>query len=335
MDRVTAAQLKSLKESGLRVLTGTIASGSSDATNMYVRLDNNADPAQISQPVFIPSICGPMLVGTRVAVLVTPPSGMLVIGFLDGMTSIPNRDANEFSIVRNSYTGVGANVWTKPIDQRFYAVIVRVQGGGGGSGGTAANGGGAASSCSGGGQGGNYAEVYIRAQDLTDTCTANVGAGGAAAAAGNNNGGTGGASSFVDNLAVNYVSAPGGVGGAGGGVSGGGQTTQDGGSGAQTPTVDTTRAVLLDLQQGDDGLQGFRYEADPTGIIMPGSGGGSRLSGITRVGTRSAGQIAPTTGYLFGGGASGRGVDLPGAFGAGGGAAGAQGIVFVYDLYRV
>lgn len=335
MDRMTAAQLKELDDKQLRVLTGTVYSGSNDASALQVTLDNNSEPGAIATPVTIPSLCGPLPAGTRVSILVFPPSGMVIVGVI-GLEVGWLRDFNGTWVIRRAY--IANDTWTKPTHPLFLGVQVMLQGGGGGSGGTAAWAGAPPdrTSCSGGGQGGYFLEIAIRAENLTDTCSVIVGAGGTAAAAGNNAGGTGGTSEFRDDAAVAYGTAPGGAGGAGGGTSDAGQTTQNGGSGVQTATVDTTRAVSLDFQQGDDGLQGFRYlGGTATGIIMPGSGGGSRLAGITRIQVLSSDQIAPAAGYAFGGGASGRGVRVAGNFAAGGGAAGGQGIVMVKEYYRV
>lgn len=337
MDNITAQALKDLENRDLRVLTGTVYSGSYDASALQVTLDNNADPGTPSQPITVPSLVGPLPAGTRVTILVFPPSGMAIIGVI-GLTFGVYPGFNDTSFIRRAYTTpLDTPIpWSKPVSPLFYGAIVTLQAGGGGSGGTAANTTGAdRTSCSAGGQGGYFIKGFIRAENLTDTASVIVGSGGAAAAAGNNAGGDGGLSSFTDDSAVVYLSAPGGEGGAGGGISASGQTTQNGGDAVQTATVDS-RVVTLDFQNGDDGGTGFRYLAGTaTGVIWPGFGGGSRMAGQTRIGGISSDQIAPSSGYAFGGGASGRGVRVAGNFSAGGGAAGAQGLVLIEELYRI
>jgi hypothetical protein len=126
----------------------------------------------------------------------------------------------------------------------------------------------------------------------------------------------------------------GGEGGQGGGVSATApNTTQNGGDAVQGFSNDGG-VVFMDFARGDDGGTGSRSGGGGSGVILPGFGGGSRMSGITRFGGRSAGQIAPAAGYPFGGGASGRGVDLAGAFGDGTGSAGASGLVAIREIYR-
>lgn len=339
-DRQIAAAIRAVQSGQVEFLTGTVVGTSIDPALTQVRLDSDQSGSLVSNPITIPSIIGIVPRTARVSVAVVPPSGMLVIGTITSTNqfgetvaaqSLALRQHNSFWI--NPLVYLANDTWNNPIDSdpTFLGVTVQIQSGGGGSGGTTqtATGSGGSTTGSAGGQGGGYLEIFVRAASLTATVAVTVGAGGTAGTAPAGTGGTGGVSSFGA-----YGSIPGGNGGAGGGQQVGAQTTQRGGNGSQSATV-AGGALTIDYQQGDDGGTGFRYQGGATvGLIMPGYGGGSRMAGITALPNRSGGQIAPTSGYGFGGGASGRGADGD-TIGAGGGAAGAQGLVIVREVYRM
>lgn len=328
-----AAALRGLQSNQIRVLTGTVIGAATDANVTPVRLDNDGTDVS-SKPVTIPSICGLLTVGTRVSILTVPPAGMIIVGEIGATYNTQllwdyfiTMTTNPVWMDRRIYTT--NDTWNKPTSPLFLGVQVMIQSGGGGSGATTTTSGGSGScSSSAGGQGGGYIEILVLATALSNTVSVTVGAGGTAGATVAGTGGTGGTSSFGA-----YGSIPGGVGGTGAGETTGGQSTSNGGSGSQAASL-AGGAVLIDYQQGDDGGTGTRFRGGAeTGFIMPGFGGGSRMSGMTRVQGRSSGQIAPSAGWPFGGGASGRGADGV-SISAGNGSAGAQGIVIVKEVYR-
>ena len=331
-----AASLRELQSNQVRILTGTVVGTSPNAQTIPVRLDNDGSDIG-TPPVIIPSICGLLDVNTRVSIATVPPAGMIIIGEIGATYNVQDlwdyfisMTGNVVWMDRRFYTTPGVTVWNKPTSALFMGVQVCLQAGGGASGGTAACPA-TDTSCSGPGQGGGYAEWLILAQNLTATVNVTVGAGGTVGAAGNVGGNDGGTSSFGA-----YAAVLGGEGGAGGGTAAAGQTFQNGGNNDQFGTLTTAGgAVLLDFQQGDDGALGFRFANT---MIYPGAGGGCRMGGITRAANITAGQIPPVSGWPFGGGASGRGVNGPivggGGTAASTGAPGAQGCAIVKEFYR-
>jgi hypothetical protein len=224
--------------------------------------------------------------------------------------------------VQRVYTATGVTVWNKPTGIK--GVIVELQGGGGGSGGcatTAAN----QTSGSGGGKGGAYARFWVPAASLAATENVTVGTGGTAAAAGNNSGGDGAATSFGA-----FGSAPGGEGGAGGGAaaSSGASTSQNGGDAAQTFSGTATGVLFV---PGADGGVGIRINNSACSI--PGTGGGSHLGASRAIGQITSGQIPGTAGALYGGGAAGPANMLAAGNAQQAGAAGAQGVAVVWEIY--
>jgi hypothetical protein len=354
MEQVAKA-LKSLESKQVRILTGVVQGNSENPQITQVLLDNDSGGSAEGAPVTIPSICGILPSGARVSVLTVPPAGMIIVGVIGTTTvlgalgsgfsatlpafSLLLRSRNLLWIVRRFYTA--SNTWTKPDSPLFMGVMVRAQSGGGGSGGTEVCT--SQSVASGGGQGGGYIEGYTVDGLLEATAAITVGAGGTAAAAGNNNGGIGGASSFDSGAGTTLLTIPGGAGGIGGAAAAAGQTTSLGGASNQGASATAANFDVVDLCNGDDGGTGWRTVFGDAGLIVPGYGGGSRMGSMTQVaglttnGAVDNKQIAPTVGWLFGGGASGRGVnDYAGGAGvaAGGGAAGAQGCVVVDEIYR-
>lgn len=219
------------------------------------------------------------------------------------------------------YTATGVTVWNKPAGLK--GIIVELQGGGGGSGGnttTAA----AQSSGAGGGKGGAYARFYLSAASVAAAENVTVGLGGTAGATAGGTGGTGGTSSFGA-----FGSAVGGDGGSGGGTAGtaGAITTQSGGTTAQAFSGTATNVLFV---EGSDGGQGIRI-ANGTEAVIPGYGGAAHLSGMQKLATAAAGAIPPSAGQNYGGGAAAGG--LPASTAGQAGAAGAQGIVVITEIY--
>lgn len=224
------------------------------------------------------SVAGRIAEGTRVAVLLYPPRGILILGSLDD--EVPEDDP-EMIVYDTSGTLTAAQVG----DAR--AIRVRVWGGGGSGAGAIATGVGE-SSCGGGGQAGGYAESIILVSALTLPETVTVGAAGVIGAAGT--AGTGGGTSALDA----HVSA---AGGAPGGISASSSVlglVAVGGSGAQV-------LVGQHTARGSDGGPGDRVGATfCTGMIGGASPGGG---GTTRTGNSV--NATGLTGSTPGGGGSG------------------------------
>lgn len=334
-----AATLKAMQDRQMRVLTGTVISTSTNAQTVPVRLDNVPGGNGEEPQVIIPSVIGRLPVDTRVSIITVPPAGMMIVGIIGAPFNLIGlwdyfvmMTENTVWMDRQFYTS--NDTWNKPTSPLFMGVMVRLQAGGGASGGIVATPA-TDTACSGPGEGGGYMSALILAANLAATEAVVVGAGGTVGAAGNNPGNAGGSSSFGSSVATTCTIA-GGAGGAGGGSAAAGQTFQAGGASNQwSSLVLGSSAVLFDFQQGDNGQNGFRFANT---MIYPGFGGGSRMGGITKISGISAGQIAPNGGSLFGGGASGRGIN--GVIVGGGGvaattgAAGGQGCVIVEEYYR-
>lgn len=290
------------------IVTGTVSDGS-DSGQMQIILDS--DPSR--KPVSALSLVGTGAVtGARVLAIRYPPRGLVVLGFLNLPTP---------TIVQRYFV---PGTWTKPEGLR--GVWVELQSAGGGSGGCAATVAGNTSSA-GGGQGGGYAKFWVPEIDLPASVAVGVGLGGNGGAIGAT-GTAGSASSFGTIGSVN-----GGNPGSGGGSAAftGISTSQNGGTGNQLFTGTASNPIVV---QADDGGEGIRFST-PSGnpTCVPGYGGGSFFSGIQRVGAISGGQIAGTSGWFAGGGAS-----APANFLAAGntgqtGNSGSDGVVYVTEIY--
>lgn len=194
------------------------------------------------------------------------------------------------------------------------SVVVEVQAGGGGSGGCVAT---IAGQWAAGrpGAGGGWGRKRITSAFSGVTVT--VGAGGTAAAAGDNIGGTGGTSSFGA-----LISCTGGVGGGGSGAAAasGGITGGNISAGGTATGADVSRT-------GSTAMSPFAVavatvQMPPGGASFYGPGGAGYV-----VTSNNAGGATPTS---YGGGASGP-VNANAGLSAAGGAAGAPGIVIVYE----
>lgn len=220
-------------------------------------------------------------------------------------SSAPTSGVSLLNVLTFTTPGAG-NTYTKNASASH--IVVTVVGGGAGSGGTAATST-LEAAAAGGGGGGGTSVMYIANTSIGATETVTVGAGGTAATAGNNNGGNGGTSSFGA-----FCSATGGSGGSGSPTTTTSTAAAGGAAGAGSGgTYNLT---------GGDGNPGRVISGT---AIATGGGGNSTLGGASGSIYTSVGRI----GNLYGGGASG---SVSGAStGARAGAAGAQGIVIVYE----
>lgn len=205
------------------------------------------------------------------------------------------------------YNVAGTTNWNKPAYfTNSSKIAVLVVGGGGSSGGCAATGVGANANAGGGGGGGTGWRV-ISSSLLAGTETVTVGAGGSAPSAGNNNGSAGGTSSFGS-----FVTCTAGLGG-NGSASSTTNTTAAGGTGGAS-------------SGGDINMAGARGDAGGVygGVTkLGGCGGNSILS------SQSVAVGAAVAGQNFGAGGSGG--TIGGSSSAIAGAAGASGLVIVFE----
>jgi hypothetical protein len=226
-----------------------------------------------------------------------------------------------------SFTGTGANTWTKPGSGTWAFIQCWA---GGGSGASGAN----SSTIGGGGGGGGYKSAWILLSRLGGTETATVGAGGAAIAGTSTVGNVGGNSTFGAWLTAyggggGFMQASSGAGSGGGG----GGSNAVGAVGASTSTGGAGGAVVGgvggvsgtaagDSSMGGGGGGGSNASPGRNGgnSVNGGGGGGAAANG----GTAGAGG----TSTMGGGGGGGSGAAAGGAGGASeaGGAGGAGGV---------
>lgn len=210
------------------------------------------------------------------------------------------------------YTTVGASTWSKPANLR--AIIVECQGGGGGTAAAAGN-----NSTSQPGGGGGYCRKYIAAASLGATETVTVGSGGA----------TGGVSAAGSSTFGAHCTACGG--------DGGGNTGTTVGVGASGGLA-TSGTINI---RGQDGgysrsivMSGSVISGQTTIVGMIGGAGGKSFfggggQGVVRSLT-SANTSDATPGKAYGSAAgAGQGSTLSTAAGA----AGAQGVVIVWEFF--
>lgn len=241
-------------------------------------------------------------------------SGVRYVSLISNNSAIPGSADSGWNVDRSGGALIGVRRFTTngiytPTDGTR-AVVVTVVGGGGGSGGVAASSVSGAGATSGGGGGGGSASSYLNSGFAGVSIT--IGSGGSAGTSGGGSGGQGGTTSFGS-----LLSATGGIGGAG--------------------SISQTGLVVSWSGIGGDGVSGNIWNAGgipgaigiSSGSQFVGSGGG--MSKFSSSVPGSGAGAAAIAGSLYGGGAGGCSSNTNSSPAARPGAAGAQGVVFVFE----
>ncbi|WP_442929402.1 glycine-rich domain-containing protein [Micromonospora sp. WMMC273] len=246
-----------------------------------------------STSVRMTSLIGRVVPGARVMVLVTPPSGHHIVGWVGApSTSVP---------LVQPFTDVTQPVeWLPPAGLRY--IEVEGVGGGGGGGGVTGSSTSGANGCAGGGGGGGYCKSIIPGYLLTGPVVVTVGRGGNGGTNGATPGQVGGNTSFGSF----WVANGGGFGagntagtgdqvgarGLGGTAAGGNVLNVMGGHGDYNRTLDgrqTFRGSGGDSVLGRGGnSSGSVGGAGPAGYLYGGGGAGAIAAATTRAGGRGA-----------------------------------------------